>query len=73
MCERIRELLNGLGIYRGGITPSPGEESKLKQNGKSYQNQLLEVWMEFSFDDFYGKISKKFCVLRTQSQIWVTV
>ena len=26
----------------GGITPSPGEESKLKQNGKSYKNQLLE-------------------------------
>ena len=44
--------INKVGIH-GGITPSAGEESKLKQNGKSYKNQLLDIRMEFNFDDFH--------------------
>ena len=56
--NKIKDLVfNVLGIYGGGIRPSPWKEIELHENGDSYENQILGMWIEFSSDVFYEKSS----------------
>ena len=57
----------------GGIRPSPWKELELHENGESYENQILGMWIEFSCDVFHEKSLEKSRALRAQSRFSVTV
>ena len=47
-----------LGIYEGGIRPSPWKELELHENSESYDNKILGMWIEFSCYVFQEKSLK---------------
>ena len=53
-----------LGIYEGGIRPSPWKELELHENSESYDNQILGMWIGFSRDVFH-EIFFKILILRS--------